>query len=80
MKLAFIIFSCLIAIIFGYFYFSSRYQSAFEADQQCHYEMNIESLEGSLLGCDHDIETKQWLLYKEGEKKMPSTVLKRFRY
>ena len=54
MKLT-IAFISLIAIIFAYFYFSKGYKSAFEADQQCHYEMRLKSVELDGLGCDHDL-------------------------
>ena len=32
------------------------------------------------LGCDHDLETNQWLLYEEGINGQPSKVIQRFRY
>ena len=70
----------LIAIILGYFYFFTGYKSAFEADQQCHYDMRLESIELDGLGCDHDMETKQWLLFRLGVKDQPSKVIKRYRY
>ena len=52
-----IAFISLIAIILGYLYFFTGYKSAFEADQQCHYELRLKSVELEGLGCDHDIET-----------------------
>ena len=70
----------LIIIIFASLYFFSGYKSAFEADQQCHYEMRLKSVELDGLGCDHDLETKQWLLYKNGINNEPSQVVERFRY
>ena len=70
----------LIAIILGYLYFFTGYKSAFEADQQCHYEMRLKSSELEGLGCDHDLETNQWLLYQKGFSDQPSQVLKRYRY
>ncbi len=75
-----IAFISLIAIIFAYFYFSKDYKSAFEADQQCHYEMRLKSevIEG--LGCDHDLETNQWILYQKGINDQPSQVVERYRY
>ena len=45
-----IAFISLIAIIFGYFYFFTGYKSAFEADQQCHYELRLKSVELEGLG------------------------------
>ena len=79
MKLS-ITFISLIIIIFGFLYFFRGYQSAFEADQQCHYEMRLKSVELDGLGCDHDLETKQWLLYKKGINDQPSLVIERYRY
>ena len=75
-----IAFISLIAVIFGFLYFFTGYKSAFEADQQCHYEMRLKSSELDELGCDHDIETKQWLLYKKGGDIQPSQVIERYRY
>ena len=75
-----IVFISLIAIILGYFYFFTGYNSAFEADQQCHYELRLKSVELEGLGCDHDLETKQWLLYQTGINDQPSQVIERYRY
>ena len=44
----------LIAIILGFLYYFTGYKSAFEADQQCHYEMRLKSQELDELACDHD--------------------------
>ena len=74
------VFISLIAIIFGFIYFFKGYKSAFEADQQCHYEMRLKSSEFEELGCDHDLETHQWLLYQKGINDQPSQVVERFRY
>ena len=79
MKLTIAIMS-LIAIIFGFLYFFKGYKSAFEADQQCHYEMRLKSVELDGLGCDHDLETNQWLLYQKRFNDQPSQVIKRYRY
>ena len=70
----------LIAMIFGFLYFSSGYRSAFEADQQCHYELRLKSVELEGLGCDHDLETNQWILYQKGINDKPSQVVERYRY
>ena len=75
-----IAFIFLIALIAGFLYFFSGYKSAFEADQQCHYEMRLKSIELNGLGCDHDLETNQWLLYQEGINEQPSKVIERYRY
>ena len=79
MKLT-IVFISLLALITGFFYFFTGYNSAFEADQQCHYEMRLKSVELEGLGCDHDLETNQWLLYQKGINDQPSKVIERYRY
>tara|TARA_Y100001968_G_scaffold268259_1_gene258547 strand:- start:1689 stop:1928 length:240 start_codon:yes stop_codon:yes gene_type:complete len=79
MKIAgIILFSFL--FILSAIYFFTGYKSAFEADQKCHYFLNNEYPQSSDFGCDHDLETRQWLLFKTGDDNQPSTVLKRFRY
>ena len=70
----------LIALIVGFLYYFTGYKSAFEADQQCHYEMRLKSQESGELACDHDLETNQWLLYRKGVNGQPSQVLERYRY
>tara|TARA_Y100001968_G_scaffold248261_1_gene232795 strand:+ start:473 stop:715 length:243 start_codon:yes stop_codon:yes gene_type:complete len=70
----------LLAIILVYLYFFTGYNSAFEADQQCHYELRLKSVELEGLGCDHDLETNQWLLYQNGTNGKPSQVVERYRY
>ena len=79
MKITIIIIS-LIAIILGCLYFFTGYKSAFEADQQCHYELQLKSVEIEGLACDHDLETNQWLLYQKGTNDKPSQVIERYRY
>ncbi len=81
MKLAIVI-AFLITLILGFLYFFTgyKYKSAFEADQQCHYEMRLKSVEIEGLACDHDLETNQWLLYKKGSNDQPSQVIERYRY
>ena len=75
-----IAFISLMAVIIGYVYFFTGYKSAFEADQQCHYEMRLKSLESDGLACDHDLETNQWLLYQNGINDQPAQVVERYRY
>jgi len=79
MKLA-IVFIFLISIIIGFLFFFNGYKSAFEADQQCHYEMRLKSSDLDGLGCDHDLETNQWLLYQKGINDQPAHVVERYRY
>ena len=59
---------------------TARYKSAFEADQACHYEESTLAIESSSYGCDHDIETDQWILYKGDKSKGTAEVIRRFRY
>ena len=70
----------LTVIILGCLYFFTGYKSAFEADQQCHYELRLKSVELEGLGCDHDLETNQWILYQKGIDDKPSKVVQRYRY
>ena len=70
----------LLLIGLSWFYFFHGYKSAFEADQQCHYEMHIDYKGQDGIGCDHDTETRQWLLFKEAKAESAAIVLKRFRY
>ena len=32
------------------------------------------------LGCDHDTETHQWILYEKNDDSQPAKIIKRFRY
>ena len=57
-----------------------KYSSAFEADQQCHFYQYEMSGKDRTRNCDHDLETRQWLLYQTGEDHQPAVVLRRFRY
>ena len=79
MKLIIVLISA-IALILGSLYFFTGYKSAFEADQQCHYEMTLKSVELDELGCDHDLETNQWILYRKGINDQPAQVVERYRY
>ena len=79
MKLIIVLIS-VIALILGSLYFFTGYKSAFEADQQCHYEMKLKSVELEGLGCDHDLETNQWILYRKGINDQPAQVVERYRY
>ena len=79
MKLTVAIIS-LISLILGILYFFTGYKSAFEADQQCHYDLRLRSEVLENLDCDHDLETNQWLLYQKGINDQPSQVIQRYRY
>ncbi len=42
--------------------------------------MRLKSVESYEFGCDHDLETNQWLLYQKGINDQPSQVIERYRY
>ena len=67
-------------IVIAFYFLNPEYQSAFEADQQCHFDMSSLNIESVDFGCDHDLETRQWLLYKIKTSIDPAEVLKRYRY
>ena len=61
-------------------YFLTGYDSAFEADQSCHsYLSNLPDTSNSL-GCDHDTETHQWILYETQDNLEPAKIIKKYRY
>ena len=68
-----------IILLLSFVYFS-RYHSAFEADQACHSVKFTEYGVSEKYGCDHDLETNQWLLYEKFDLGIPSKVLRRFYY
>ena len=68
-------------IVFGFLiYFLIGYDSAFEADQSCHSYMSNLSVQSGSLGCDHDTETHQWILYETQDGSEPAKIIKKFRY
>ncbi len=71
--------SIFLLILFGA-YFLTSYRSAFEADQACHAEKWNRYQDAEEVGCDHDLETKQWILYEVAEDHDPAVVIRRFRY
>ena len=71
----------LILILLGsLFYFLTGYRSAFEADQQCHFLLRTNYKNDSSYGCDHDLETRQWILFESEAENEPAHVISRFRY
>ena len=61
--------------------FLPRYRSAFEADQACHFLISAyQNEENKLIGCDHDLETRQWILYQSNSSETPAKVIRRFSY
>ena len=69
-----------LALTLSFFYYSSGYRSAFEADQACHFDTIHYLNEEIKLYCDHDTETRQWLLYQKEAPVEKATVVKRYRY
>ena len=61
-------------------YFLTGYDSAFEADQNCHSYLASYNNSSGNYGCDHDTETHQWILYESNENKDPAKIIKKFRY
>ena len=79
MNSAFQVFFFLVPLL-SLIYFLTGYESAFEADQNCHsYLSSYDNTFGNY-GCDHDTETHQWILYESNEKKDPAKIIKKFRY
>ncbi|ABX09301.1 hypothetical protein [Prochlorococcus marinus] len=83
MKVVFIVASTILAILITILLVKNslnKYGSAFEADQQCHADMQNNYVEDSTFGCDHDLETRQWILFNKGVEAAPAIVLERYRY
>jgi len=73
------VFFLLITFLF-LIYFLTGYDSAFVADQNWHsYLSSYVNLSGNY-GCDHDVETHQWILYESNKNKEPAKIIKKFRY
>ena len=82
MKIFSLFFQVVISVVLIGFsvYFLSGYDSAFEADQSCHsYLSNLPDPSNSL-GCDHDTETHQWILYETQDNLEPAKIIKKYRY
>ena len=80
MKIIIITVAICLILISGIIYFKPEYESAFEADQQCHFEIGQLSTDNSAFGCDHDLETRQWILFESAKSGEPAEVLRRYRY
>ncbi len=79
MRITLITITMVILAVMSFFFFTN-YKSAFEADQACHFANWVNHKGSPEFGCDHDIETRQWILYEEGANHQPAKVLERFRY
>ena len=82
MKIVSLLFQVILSIIFVGFliYFLTGFDSAFEADQLCHSYLSNFSDESGNVGCDHDTETHQWILYEKQGNSEPAKIIKKFRY
>ena len=60
------VFFLLITVLF-LIYFLTGYDSAFEADQNCHSYLSSYDNPSGNYGCDHDTETHQWILYESNK-------------
>ena len=79
MKISIAIITFLV-VVFAVIYYLTGYRSAFEADQACHFLKSSNYQDSKQYGCDHDLETNQWILFRSGEGEDPAIVVKRFRY
>ena len=70
----------LLNLLIWFTYLRPEYKSAFEADQACHFEMSNLAYASPELGCDHDLETRQWILFDAKNSQEVAKVLKRFSY
>ena len=70
----------LLIIFLFLIYFLTGYDSAFEADQNCHSYLSSYDNLSEKYGCDHYTETHQWILYESTENKEPAKIIKKFRY
>ncbi len=56
------------------------YRSAFEADKACHYRLGELMDTDKSIDCDHDFETRQWILFENVNANSSFQVLERFYY
>ena len=82
MKIVSLFFQLILSVILIGFsiYFLTGYDSAFEADQSCHSYLSKLPEQPGRLGCDHDTETHQWLLYETHGNSEPAKIIKKYRY
>ena len=82
MKLVTLFFQVVLSVILVGFllYFLTGYDSAFEADQSCHsFLFDLPDPSGRL-GCDHETEPHQWILYETQDNSEPAKIIKKYRY
>ena len=82
MKIFSLFFQLVLSVILVGFsiYFLTGYDSAFEADQSCHSYLSSLPDQSVRLGCDHDTETHQWILYETQDNSEPAKIIKKYRY
>ena len=82
MKIVSLLFQMILSLtVFGFLiYFLTGYDSAFEADQLCHSYLSNLPNQSANLGCDHDTETHQWILYEAQNNSEPAKIIKKYRY
>ena len=82
MKIVNLVFQVFIFVLLAGFliYNLTGFDSAFEADQSCHYYLSNYDNQVGNFGCDHDTETHQWILYDENNDTKPAKIIKKFRY
>ena len=82
MKIVSLFFQVILSVILVGFslYFLTGYDSAFEADQSCHSYLSKLTAQSGRLGCDHDTETHQWILYETQDNLEPAKIIKKYRY
>ena len=66
-------------IVFILLFWSTAFNSAFEADRACHSKLLIYLDESGSYGCDHDTETHKWILYKNLDNE-EANIIQIFRY
>jgi len=66
-------------IFFILLFWSTAFNSAFEADRACHSKLLIYLDESGSYGCDHDTETHKWILYKNLDNE-EANIIQIFRY
>lgn len=82
MKTITMIFQIFIIVIIGtiLIFWLIGFKSAFEADQYCHYDLTTQNNVSANFGCDHDLETHQWILFENQDDSAPAKIIKRYRY
>ena len=82
MKIANLVSQIFISIVLAgsILFFLTGYDSAFEADQSCHFYLSTFENQTGNYGCDHDTETHQWILYNDQGNEEEAKIIKKFRY